>query len=47
MLLVLLVLAAVALVLGFVVAKWLLIVAAVLLVAGLVVNMGGRRGTRL
>jgi general stress protein CsbA len=43
----LLVLAAVALVLGFVVAKWLLIVAAVLLVAGLLLNMSGRRGTRV
>jgi len=47
MMLLLLVLAAVALVLGFVIAKWLLIVAAILLVAGLVLNMGGRRGTRV
>ncbi|MGI9093625.1 MAG: hypothetical protein ACR2FF_09370 [Mycobacteriales bacterium] len=46
LLVLLLVLAAVALVLGFVVAKWLLIVAAVLLVAGLLLNMSGRRGTR-
>ncbi len=46
MLVLLLVLAAIALVLGFVVAKWLLIVAAVLVVAGLLLNMGGRRGTR-
>jgi len=46
--LLLLVLALVAFVLGFVVAaKWLFIVAIVLLVLGLIVGFTGRRGARL